>query len=162
RPLVQLGAGPGDAETARRSLRRAGDRGLCDDRDLASSDFQSIATRRAQAGQCGPRNERRNRSHWRGECAAPAGARRRGERGRGGGDAGGNEEGLMDGWFGRGGLGVLDREGYLSVTGRIKELINRGGEKISPVQVDDVLLGHPAVAMAASFGVPDPIYGEEI
>jgi acyl-CoA synthetase (AMP-forming)/AMP-acid ligase II len=69
---------------------------------------------------------------------------------------------FTNGWFRTGDLGVLDRDGYLTITGRIKELINRGGEKISPVQVDDVLLGHPAVAMAASFGVPDPIYGEEI
>ena len=65
-------------------------------------------------------------------------------------------------WFRTGDLGILDGAGYLRVTGRIKELINRGGEKISPSQVDAVLLGHPAIAMAASFGVPDPIYGEEI
>jgi acyl-CoA synthetase (AMP-forming)/AMP-acid ligase II len=69
---------------------------------------------------------------------------------------------FTDGWYRTGDLGILDRDGYLRLTGRIKELINRGGEKISPSQVDDVLLGHPAVAMAASFPVPDPIYGEEI
>src|SRR5919106_5572873 len=51
---------------------------------------------------------------------------------------------------------------YLWVTGRIKELINRGGEKISPTEIDAVLLGDPAVAEAAAFAVPDPIYGEEI
>jgi acyl-CoA synthetase (AMP-forming)/AMP-acid ligase II len=69
---------------------------------------------------------------------------------------------FTDGWYLTGDLGMLDRDGYLRLTGRIKELINRGGEKISPSQVDAVLLGHPAVAMAASFPVPDPIYGEEI
>jgi oxalate---CoA ligase len=73
-----------------------------------------------------------------------------------------NEQAFTNGWYRTGDLGILDRDGYLVVTGRIKELINRGGEKISPVAIDDVLLGHPAVAMAASFGVPDPLYGEEI
>jgi acyl-CoA synthetase (AMP-forming)/AMP-acid ligase II len=71
-------------------------------------------------------------------------------------------EAISDGWYRTGDLGILDRDGYLRVTGRIKELINRGGEKISPSQVDAILLEHPAVAMAASFPVPDPIYGEEI
>jgi acyl-CoA synthetase (AMP-forming)/AMP-acid ligase II len=73
-----------------------------------------------------------------------------------------NRQSFHDGWFLTGDLGVLDRDGYLTITGRIKEMINRGGEKISPSQVDAVLLGHPAVAMAACFPVPDPIYGEEI
>src|SRR5882724_10122552 len=73
-----------------------------------------------------------------------------------------NQRAFTNGWYRTGDLGILDRDGYLAVTGRIKELINRGGEKISPVQVDDVLLGHPAVAMAVSFAVPDPLYGEEI
>ena len=73
-----------------------------------------------------------------------------------------NEKAFVNGWFRTGDLGVLDRDGYLTETGRIKELINRGGEKISPTEVDAVLLGHPAVGLAASFGVPDPMYGEEI
>ena len=51
---------------------------------------------------------------------------------------------------------------YLTLTGRLKELINRGGEKISPLEVDAVLLEHPAVAEAVSFAVPDPKYGEEV
>jgi len=72
------------------------------------------------------------------------------------------KQAFTDGWFRTGDLGILDRDGYLRLTGRIKELINRGGEKISPTAVDAVLLGHPAIAMAASFAVPDPIYGEEI
>jgi len=51
---------------------------------------------------------------------------------------------------------------YLTLTGRIKELINRGGEKISPLEVDAVLLSHPKVAEAVSFASPDPKYGEEV
>jgi acyl-CoA synthetase (AMP-forming)/AMP-acid ligase II len=57
---------------------------------------------------------------------------------------------------------VLDADGYLTLTGRIKELINRGGEKIPPSEIDDVLLEYPAVAEAAAFGVPDAKYGEEV
>jgi len=73
-----------------------------------------------------------------------------------------NKAVFTNGWFRTGDLGVLDSDGYLRLTGRIKELINRGGEKISPTEIDAVLLGNPAVAEAASFGVPDRIYGEEI
>ena len=67
-----------------------------------------------------------------------------------------------DGWFRTGDIGVLDTDGYLGLTGRIKEIINRGGEKISPQEIEAVLLGHPAVAEAAAFGVPDTKYGEEV
>jgi acyl-coenzyme A synthetase/AMP-(fatty) acid ligase len=56
----------------------------------------------------------------------------------------------------------LDSEGYLTLVGRIKELINRGGEKISPREIDEVLLTHPAVAEAVCFGIADKIYGEEV
>ena len=69
---------------------------------------------------------------------------------------------FIDGWLRTEDAGVLDDDGYLSLTGRIKELINRGGEKISPSEIDDVLLEHPAVAEAAAFGVPDAKYGEEV
>ncbi|HWL87786.1 MAG TPA: acyl--CoA ligase [Polyangiaceae bacterium] len=65
-------------------------------------------------------------------------------------------------WFRTGDQGVLDPEGYLSLTGRIKELINRGGEKVSPLEIDDVLLRHPAVAEALAFAVPHKMLGEEI
>ena len=58
--------------------------------------------------------------------------------------------------------GLLDPDGYLTLIGRIKELINRGGEKISPLEVDAVLLTHPAVAEVATFAAPDPMYGEEV
>jgi acyl-CoA synthetase (AMP-forming)/AMP-acid ligase II len=73
-----------------------------------------------------------------------------------------NKAAFTNGWFRTGDLGIFDSDGYLRLTGRIKELINRGGEKISPTEIDAVLLSDPAVAEAASFAVPDPIYGEEI
>ena len=69
---------------------------------------------------------------------------------------------FIDGWLRTGDAGVLDDDGYLSLTARIKELINRGGEKIAPSEIDDVLLEHPAVAEAAAFGVTDAKYGEEV
>jgi acyl-CoA synthetase (AMP-forming)/AMP-acid ligase II len=65
-------------------------------------------------------------------------------------------------WFRTGDQGVLDAEGYLRLTGRLKELINRGGEKISPREIDEALLAHPAVSEAVAFGVPDKTWGEEV
>ena len=73
-----------------------------------------------------------------------------------------NAEAFVDGWFRTGDQGIIGDDGYLRLTGRLKELINRGGEKISPLEVDAVLSAHPAVAEAVSFGVPDAKYGEEI
>ena len=67
-----------------------------------------------------------------------------------------------NGYFRTGDQGVLDDDGYLMLTGRLKELINRGGEKISPLEVDAALLEHPAVAEAVSFAAPDAKYGEEV
>jgi acyl-CoA synthetase (AMP-forming)/AMP-acid ligase II len=69
---------------------------------------------------------------------------------------------FINGWLRTEDAGVLDEDGYLALKGRFKELINRGGEKIAPVEIDDVLLEHPAVAEAAAFGVPDAKYGEEV
>jgi acyl-CoA synthetase (AMP-forming)/AMP-acid ligase II len=73
-----------------------------------------------------------------------------------------NAAAFIDGWFRTGDIGAIDDDGYLALTGRIKDLINRGGEKISPAEVEAVLLAHPAVAEAVVFGVPDPKYGEEV
>ncbi len=73
-----------------------------------------------------------------------------------------NAEAFVDGWFRTGDQGFLDDDGYLTLTGRIKELINRGGEKISPLEVDAVLLQHDAVAEAVCFGVADEKYGEVV
>ena len=73
-----------------------------------------------------------------------------------------NSEAFTNGWFRTGDQGFLDAEGTLTLTGRIKELINRGGEKISPLEVDAALLGHPSVAEAVCFGVPHTMYGEAV
>ncbi len=73
-----------------------------------------------------------------------------------------NAEAFSDGWFRTGDQGVLDDEGYLRVTGRLKEIINRGGEKISPREVDEVLMDHPAVAQAVVFAMPHDKLGEEV
>lgn len=73
-----------------------------------------------------------------------------------------NATSFVDGWFRTGDQGVLNAEGYLTLVGRLKELINRGGEKISPREIDEVLLTHPAVAEAVCFGVPHPTWGEEV
>jgi acyl-CoA synthetase (AMP-forming)/AMP-acid ligase II len=73
-----------------------------------------------------------------------------------------NAAAFIDGWFRTGDIGAIDSDGYLALTGRIKDLINRGGEKISPPEVEAVLLEHPSVAEASVFGVPDPKYGEEV
>jgi len=73
-----------------------------------------------------------------------------------------NADSFIAGWFRTGDQGVVDADGYLRLTGRIKELINRGGEKIAPREIDDVLLAHPAVAEAVAFGVPHPVWGEVV
>jgi acyl-CoA synthetase (AMP-forming)/AMP-acid ligase II len=73
-----------------------------------------------------------------------------------------NQQAFADGWFRTGDLGTIDADGYLTLLGRIKELINRGGEKIAPREIDEVLLRHPAVAEAVAFGVPDQTWGEEV
>jgi acyl-CoA synthetase (AMP-forming)/AMP-acid ligase II len=69
---------------------------------------------------------------------------------------------FADGWFRTGDQGLLDDDGYLRITGRLKELIIRGGEKIAPREVDEVLLSHPGIVEAATFGVPHPAWGEEV
>ncbi len=73
-----------------------------------------------------------------------------------------NAKSFSDGWFRTGDQGLLDADGYLSLVGRLKEMINRGGEKIAPREIDDVLLQHPAVAEAVAFGTPHAAWGEEV
>jgi acyl-CoA synthetase (AMP-forming)/AMP-acid ligase II len=73
-----------------------------------------------------------------------------------------NAASFVDGWFRTGDQGTLDADGYLSLTGRLKEMINRGGEKIAPREIDDVLKQHPAVGEAVAFGSPHPSWGEEV
>ncbi|HXZ68561.1 MAG TPA: acyl--CoA ligase [Alphaproteobacteria bacterium] len=73
-----------------------------------------------------------------------------------------NAEAFAHGWFHTGDQGVLDDDGYLTITGRLKEIINRGGEKVSPAEVDDVLMDHPAIQQALTFGLPHDKLGEEV
>ena len=73
-----------------------------------------------------------------------------------------NKENFTNGWFRTGDQGVLDPEGYVSITGRLKEIINRGGEKISPREVDEILMDHPAVQQCVTFAMPHPKLGEEV
>ncbi|MES3013674.1 MAG: acyl--CoA ligase [Pseudomonadota bacterium] len=73
-----------------------------------------------------------------------------------------NAEGYHEGWFRTGDQGVMDAEGYISITGRLKEIINRGGEKVSPREIDELLMDHPAVAQVVCFGMPHAKLGEEV
>ena len=67
-----------------------------------------------------------------------------------------------DGFFRTGDYGYFDGNNYLFITGRIKEFINKGGEKISPVEIDNIVMQHPAVAEVATFPVPDDVYGQDV
>jgi len=71
------------------------------------------------------------------------------------------QESFQDGWFRSGDLGYLDEDGYLFIKGRLREVINRGGENIAPREIEEVLLGYPAVREVAVVGRPDPVYGEQ-
>jgi acyl-CoA synthetase (AMP-forming)/AMP-acid ligase II len=73
-----------------------------------------------------------------------------------------NAEAFTHGWFRTGDQGVMDGDGYLTITGRLKEIINRGGEKISPREVDEVLMDHPAVLQVVTFAIPHDKLGEEV
>jgi acyl-CoA synthetase (AMP-forming)/AMP-acid ligase II len=73
-----------------------------------------------------------------------------------------NEENFVGGWFRTGDQGVMDEDGYVTITGRLKEIINRGGEKISPREVDDILMDHPAVQQVVTFAMPHKSLGEEV
>ncbi len=73
-----------------------------------------------------------------------------------------NAKAFTNGWFRTGDQGMFDADGFLLLTGRLKELINRGGEKVSPLEVDGVLSAHPAVAQALTFAIPHAKLGEEV
>jgi len=73
-----------------------------------------------------------------------------------------NAEAFVNGWFRTGDQGSLTRDGYLTLTGRLKEIINRGGEKISPLEVDEVLMHHPAVMQVVTFAMPHEKLGEDV
>jgi acyl-CoA synthetase (AMP-forming)/AMP-acid ligase II len=73
-----------------------------------------------------------------------------------------NASAFTNGWFRTGDQGWLDEDGYLRLTGRLKELINRGGEKISPLEIDAILMDHPAVAQCLTFALPHDKLGEEV
>jgi acyl-CoA synthetase (AMP-forming)/AMP-acid ligase II/thioesterase domain-containing protein/acyl carrier protein len=73
-----------------------------------------------------------------------------------------NREAFRQGWFRSGDLGHIDSEGFLYITGRTKEMINRGGEKVLPLEVDAALGAHPAVEEAVAFSIPHPTLGEDV
>ncbi len=73
-----------------------------------------------------------------------------------------NDEAFSKGWFRTGDQGIMDAAGYLTITGRLKEIINRGGEKISPREIDEILLDHPGIAQCVTFGVPHEKLGETV
>ncbi len=73
-----------------------------------------------------------------------------------------NAEAFTHGWFRTGDQGTMDSDGYISITGRLKEIINRGGEKISPREIDEILMDHPAVGQVVCFGIPHDKLGEEV
>ena len=73
-----------------------------------------------------------------------------------------NAEAFYGDWFRTGDQGVMDGDGYVSITGRLKEIINRGGEKISPREVDEIIMEHPAVHQCVTFGLPHDMLGEDV
>ena len=73
-----------------------------------------------------------------------------------------NAQAFTNGWFRTGDQGVMDADRYVTLTGRLKEIINRGGEKISPKEVDEVLMDHPEVQQVVTFAIPHDKLGEEV
>ena len=73
-----------------------------------------------------------------------------------------NNSSFTDGWFRTGDQGFFDKDGYLKISGRLKEIINRGGEKVSPLEIDNVLMEHEAIEQVVTFGVKDKLLGETI
>jgi fatty-acyl-CoA synthase len=68
----------------------------------------------------------------------------------------------QSGWLHSGDLGIMDKDGYVKITGRLKDMIIRGGENIYPREIEDFLFTHPKISEVAVFGIPDEYYGEEI
>ena len=164
--VVGLAAAAGDGG-AGGDLPLPGDRVIRHDRSRPSDGLQPAAAARAQARQCRPRCRTRGRDHGSGR-RLPAG--RYGEIViRGPNVTAGyennpeaNRTAFAHGWFHTGDQGTMDADGYVRVTGRLKEIINRGGEKISPLEVDEVLMDHPAVAQVVTFAMPHDKLGEEV
>ena len=73
-----------------------------------------------------------------------------------------NKNSFTNGWFRTGDQGYFDQNGYLKISGRLKEIINKGGEKISPLEVDNILMDHPLIEQAVCFGYEDKMLGEDI
>ncbi len=73
-----------------------------------------------------------------------------------------NADAFYDGWFRTGDQGTMDDDGYVAITGRLKEIINRGGEKISPREVDEIIMEHPAVHQCVTFAMPHDMLGEDV
>jgi acyl-CoA synthetase (AMP-forming)/AMP-acid ligase II len=73
-----------------------------------------------------------------------------------------NADAFYDGWFRTGDQGMMDEQGYVTITGRLKEIINRGGEKISPREVDEIIMEHPAVHQCVTFAMPHDMLGEDV
>ena len=146
----------------------AGARSVRNDRGVASDRDQSSAAGRAQTRIGRSRVRHRRRDHGRRRKSARARRNRRNRATRCRCDSGyannpeANRTSFINGWFRTGDNGRLDRDGYLFITGRIKEIINRGGQKISPREVDEVLCTHPAVANAVAFAIPDHRLGEDV
>ncbi len=165
--LVRVPAAPG-AERTRKRVRRARHRVLRHDRGVPSDGKQPAAARRAQAW----KSRRRGRPELgimdEAGKLLPAGATGevviRGDNVTAGyeNNPRANAEAFAHGWFHTGDQGALDEDGYLTITGRLKEIINRGGEKVSPAEVDDVLMDHPAVQQALTFAAPHAKLGEEV
>ena len=146
----------------------AGDRGLRHDRgshQMAANPLQGSR----KPGSVGRRRRAGDRDHGRGRrSACPLGGSARSSFAARASPSGyenhakANAEAFVNGWFRTGDQGVIDVEGYVTLTGRLKEIISRGGEKISPREVDEALMDHPAVLQVVTFGVPHEMLGEDV
>ena len=169
-PLLFRPAAAGCSGRARAGVPCTGDRVLRHDGGRPSDREQPASAGRQEARHGGSRRRDRGRDHPSGRKASsgranPARSSIRGSNVTSGylDDPSANEVAFTrDGWFRTGDEGVLDEEGYLTITGRLKEIINRGGEKIAPREVDEALAEHSDVEQAVAFAIPHPTLGEEI